>query len=144
MPGVADIYQGCELESYALVDPDNRRPVDYDERRRKLADLDDPKLLVTATAARLRRDKPELVGASYSPIDVTGEASDHAIAFLRGEDVATVATRLPVRLAKAGGWDDTEIGLPGDGWRDLLTGRAVSDVRLATLLDRLPVALLVR
>jgi (1->4)-alpha-D-glucan 1-alpha-D-glucosylmutase len=144
MPGVADIYQGCELESYALVDPDNRRPVDYDERRRKLADLDDRKLLVTATAARLRRDKPELVGASYSPIDVTGEASDHAIAFLRGEDVATVATRLPVRLAKAGGWGDTEIGLPGDGWRDLLTGRAVSDVRLATLLDRLPVALLVR
>jgi (1->4)-alpha-D-glucan 1-alpha-D-glucosylmutase len=144
MPGVADIYQGCELESYAVVDPDNRRAVDYDQRRRALDDLTDPKLLVTTTAARLRRDRPELVGASYTPLDVTGEARDHAIAFLRGDDVATIVTRLPVRLARAGGWGDTKIGLPGDGWRDLLTGRAVADVRLATLLDRLPVALLVR
>jgi (1->4)-alpha-D-glucan 1-alpha-D-glucosylmutase len=144
MPGVADIYQGCEVENYSVVDPDNRRPVDYDERRRKLADLDDPKLLVTATAARLRRDKPGLVGASYRPLEVTGDAAEHAIAFRRGDDVATIVTRLPVRLARAGGWGDTEISLPGDGWHDLLTGRAVSDVRIATLLDRLPVALLVR
>jgi (1->4)-alpha-D-glucan 1-alpha-D-glucosylmutase len=144
MPGVADIYQGCELESYALVDPDNRRPVDYDERRRKLASLDDPKLLVTATAARLRRDRPELVGAPYTPIEVTGDAYEHAIAFRRGEDIATVVTRLPVRLARRGGWGDTRVALPGDGWHDLLTDRDVIDVSLATLLDRLPVALLVR
>jgi (1->4)-alpha-D-glucan 1-alpha-D-glucosylmutase len=144
MPGVADIYQGCELESYSLVDPDNRRPVDYDVRRQALDELTDPKLLVTATAARLRRERPELVGASYTPVKVTGESADHAIAFLRGDDVATVVTRLPVGLARAGGWGDTEIALPGDGWRDLLTGRDVTSVRLATLLDRLPVALLVR
>jgi (1->4)-alpha-D-glucan 1-alpha-D-glucosylmutase len=144
MPGVADIYQGCELESYSVVDPDNRRPVDYDLRRRALDDLTDHKLLVTATAARLRRDKPGLVGASYTPLEVTGQRHEHAVAFLRGDDVATIATRLPVRLARAGGWGDTRVGLPGDGWRDLLTGRAVSGVRLATLLDRLPVALLVR
>jgi (1->4)-alpha-D-glucan 1-alpha-D-glucosylmutase len=144
MPGVADIYQGCELESYAVVDPDNRQPVDYDRSRRALEELTDPKLLVTATAARLRRDRPGLVGASYTPLEVTGDANGHAIGFLRGDDIATVATRLPVGLAKAGGWGDTEIGLPGDGWRDLLTGRDVSDVRIATLLDRLPVALLVR
>jgi (1->4)-alpha-D-glucan 1-alpha-D-glucosylmutase len=144
MPGVADIYQGCELESYAVVDPDNRRPVDYDARRTALADLTDPKLLVTATAARLRRDQPRLVGAAYTPIEVTGERAEHAIGFLRGDDIATVVTRLPVRLAAAGGWGDTEIRLPGDGWRDLLTGRSVSGMRFATLLDRLPVALLVR
>jgi (1->4)-alpha-D-glucan 1-alpha-D-glucosylmutase len=144
MPGVADIYQGCELESYAVVDPDNRRPVDYDVRRKALDNLTDPKLLVTATAARLRRDRPGLVGASYTPLEITGQNQNHAIGFLRGDDVATVVTRLPVGLAKAGGWGDTEIALPGDGWRDLLTGREVTDVRLATLLDRLPVALLVR
>jgi (1->4)-alpha-D-glucan 1-alpha-D-glucosylmutase len=144
MPGVPDVYQGCELESYAVVDPDNRRPVDYDERRRALAELTDPKLLVTATAARLRRDRPELVGASYAPVAVTGGAAEHAIGFQRGADVVTVATRLPVRLARRGGWGDTRLGLPGSGWRDLLTGREVGDVSLATLLDRLPVALLVR
>jgi (1->4)-alpha-D-glucan 1-alpha-D-glucosylmutase len=144
MPGVADIYQGCELESYAVVDPDNRRPVDYDARRQALDELTDAKLLVTATAARLRRDRPELVGASYTPIEVFGAAAEHAIGFRRGDDVATVVTRLPVGLAKAGGWRNTETALPGDGWRDLLTGRDVTDVRLATLLDRFPVALLVR
>jgi (1->4)-alpha-D-glucan 1-alpha-D-glucosylmutase len=144
MPGVADIYQGCELESYAVVDPDNRRPVDYDVRRKALADLTDPKLLVTATAARLRRDRPGLVGASYTPLEVTGQRQEHAIGFRRGDDVATVVTRLPVGLARADGWGDTEIRLPGDGWHDLLTGRSVSDVRIATLLERLPVALLVR
>jgi (1->4)-alpha-D-glucan 1-alpha-D-glucosylmutase len=144
MPGVADIYQGCELESYAVVDPDNRRGVDYDVRRKALDDLTDPKLLVTATAARLRRDKPGLVGASYTPIQASGQCQEHALGFLRGDDVATIVTRLPVRLTRSGGWGDTEISLPGDGWRDLLTGRAVSDVRLATVLDRLPVALLVR
>ena len=144
MPGVPDIYQGCELESYALVDPDNRRPVDYAERRRALIELTDAKLLVTATAARLRRDRPELVGASYQPLEVTGEAAEHAIAFRRGDDVATVVTRLPVRLSRRGGWADTRVALPGDGWHDLLTDRDVTDVSLATLLDRLPVALLVR
>jgi len=144
MPGVPDIYQGCELESYALVDPDNRRPVDYDERRRALIDLDDRKLLVTATAARLRRDRPELVGASHQPLTAAGEAAEHVIAFRRGEDVATVVTCLPVRLTRRGGWGDTRLALPGDGWHDLLTDRDVTDVRLATLLDRLPVALLVR
>jgi (1->4)-alpha-D-glucan 1-alpha-D-glucosylmutase len=144
MPGVADIYQGCELESYAVVDPDNRRPADYDVRRKALDELADPKLLVTATAARLRRDRPGLVGASYTPLELTGQSREHAIAFRRGDDVATIVTRLPVGLAKAGSWGDTEIALPGEGWRDLLTGRAVTDVRLATLLDRLPLALLVR
>jgi (1->4)-alpha-D-glucan 1-alpha-D-glucosylmutase len=144
MPGVPDIYQGCELESYSVVDPDNRRPVDYDVRRQALAELTDPKLLVTATAARLRHDRSELVGASYTPLEVTGESADHAIAFLRGDDVATIASRLPVQLARQGGWRDTKVTLPGDGWHDLLTGRGVSDESIATLLDRLPVALLVR
>ncbi|MBA2726070.1 MAG: malto-oligosyltrehalose synthase, partial [Actinobacteria bacterium] len=79
-PGVPDTYQGCELVDLSLVDPDNRRPVDYAARVSRLArldagdppaDLGDEKLLVTATALRLRARLPEAfgVGASYHPVD---------------------------------------------------------------------------
>jgi (1->4)-alpha-D-glucan 1-alpha-D-glucosylmutase len=144
MPGVADIYQGNELVDRSLVDPDNRRPVDYDERRRALAAFTDPKLVVTATAARLRRNRPGLVGAPYRRLDVTGDAAGHAVAFARGEDVVSIATRLPVGLARRGGWGDTRIELPRAGWHDLLTGRDVVSGSLDELLNTLPVALIAR
>ena len=70
MPGVPDVYQGSELVDLSLVDPDNRRPVDWTDsaraaraaRRRRAGafDLDDEKLLVTTRALRLRRDLPEV------------------------------------------------------------------------------------
>ncbi len=161
MPGVPDVYQGTELWDHSLVDPDNRRPVDYDERRRLLArldggwvpDVDDTgaaKLLVTSRALRLRRDSPELF-TGYAPVGVTGPAADHVVAFDRGPGgqggAVTVATRLPVALA-ATGWGDTALDLPSGAWRDALTGtRVVSDaggVLVGDLLTRLPVALLVR
>jgi (1->4)-alpha-D-glucan 1-alpha-D-glucosylmutase len=156
MPGIPDVYQGTELWDLSLVDPDNRRPVDYDLRRRLLAGLDGgsvpevddtgaAKLLVVSRALRLRRDRPELF-TGYEPVAATGPAADCAVAFDRGGAV-TVATRLPVRLAGEG-WGDTAVALPTGAWRDELTGaRVVSDaggVRLGELLGRLPVALLVR
>jgi (1->4)-alpha-D-glucan 1-alpha-D-glucosylmutase len=144
MPGVPDIYQGCELEDYSLVDPDNRRPVDYEQRRDALAELTDPKLRVTATAVRLRRERPGLVGASYQPLVSGGGSAHHVLGFLRGDDIATVVTRFPAELARRGGWGDTTIELPGDGWTDRLTGRAVTSNRLADLFAELPVALLTR
>ncbi|SCX57212.1 maltooligosyl trehalose synthase [Klenkia marina] len=155
--GVPDVYQGSELWDLSLVDPDNRRPVDYAERRRLLADLDAgtlpavdatgaAKLLVVSRVLRHRRDAAEAF-AGYAPVEATGAAADHVVAFDRGGVVA-VATRLPVRLAAAGGWRDTALPLPAGGWRDLLTGtRVVSDVggaAVAELLQHLPVALLVR
>ncbi|SDP55130.1 maltooligosyl trehalose synthase [Klenkia soli] len=155
--GVPDVYQGTELWDFSLVDPDNRRPVDYAQRRTLLAELDGgtvpavdatgaAKLLVVSRALRHRRDSPAAF-AGYSPVEVTGPAADHAVAFDRG-GVVTVATRLPVRLAAEGGWRDTALQLPHGGWRDLLTGtRVVSDLHgapLADLLTALPVALLVR
>ncbi|SFF41132.1 malto-oligosyltrehalose synthase [Blastococcus tunisiensis] len=156
MPGVPDVYQGSELWDFSLVDPDNRRPVDYDLRRTLLAAIDGgeipavdatgaAKLLVVSRVLRARRDHPGWF-AGYEPVGVTGSAADHVVAYDRGGAV-TVATRLPAGLA-ATGWGDTALQLPTGAWQDLLTReRVVSDmggVAVGALLDRLPVALLVR
>ncbi|MFG3417478.1 malto-oligosyltrehalose synthase [Micromonospora sp. NPDC048063] len=153
MPGVPDTYQGTELWDNSLVDPDNRRPVDFAVRRQLLADLDGgplppvdaggaAKLLVVSRTLRLRRDRPELF-TGYRPVPAHGRAGRHAVAFDRGGAVA-VATRLPLGLARAGGWDDTVLSLPVHELTDLFTGRVYSggETRLADLLATYPVALL--
>ncbi|HEU5156315.1 MAG TPA: malto-oligosyltrehalose synthase [Streptosporangiaceae bacterium] len=154
MPGIPDVYQGCELLGLALVDPDNRRPVDYGRRHARLnrldaggapRDLDDEKLLVTSRALRLRRRRPDWFAAGYEPVIAAGPAAGHVVAFRRG-DAITVATRLPVGLERGGGWRAT--ALPAEGharWRDVLTGRTHAGRELppADVLARLPVALLV-
>ena len=103
MPGVPDVYQGTELWDLSLVDPDNRRPVDFDLRRRVLAGDDAEgaaKLRVVRQALTLRRDRPELF-TSYTPVPAEGPAADHVLAFDRGGAV-TVVTRLPVGLSARG------------------------------------------
>ncbi len=150
MPGVPDVYQGTELWDDSLVDPDNRRPVDFAARGELLAALTDPppidasgaaKLWLVSRTLRVRRDHPELF-AGYTPLRAEGVASDHVVAFDRG-GVLTVATRLPARLARDGGWRETTLNLPGQ-YIDALTGNAYRDaVRLADLLSALPAALLV-
>jgi (1->4)-alpha-D-glucan 1-alpha-D-glucosylmutase len=157
-PGVPDVYQGSELWETSLVDPDNRRPVDFDQRRRMLAELDAgfadgapprvdssgaAKLLVTSRALRLRRDRPELF-TRYTPMTVVGAASDHAIAFDRG-GALTVATRLPLGLLVRGGWGDTILLRHSGPTKDALTGRRFegSTIALASLLATYPVALLI-
>ncbi|MDQ0646981.1 (1-_4)-alpha-D-glucan 1-alpha-D-glucosylmutase [Microbacterium natoriense] len=156
-PGVPDVYQGTELWDLSLVDPDNRRPVDFVARARMLESLDAEvargilppvdvsgraKMLVTSRALRLRRDHPELFRA-YRPLAVTGGASDHAVAVDRG-GVTVVATRLPAGLARIGGWQDTVLMRPELSATDVLTGRRIEPgpVRLAELLEKYPVALL--
>jgi (1->4)-alpha-D-glucan 1-alpha-D-glucosylmutase len=157
-PGVPDVYQGTELFEYSLVDPDNRRPVDWAKRRELLARLDDgwlpevdaegaAKLLVTVNALRLRRYRPEEF-AGYRPVLAQGAAAEHLVAFQRSPKLVAVATRLPVGLEARGGWGDTVLPLP-DGatdWHDVLTDEPVPSAapRLADLLSRYPVALLVR
>ena len=155
MPGVADVYQGCELTGLSLVDPDNRRPVDYQRRRRLLAalaagpdaavGLDAEKLLVTSRALRLRRDHPDWFAGRYVPLACEGPAAEHAVAFLRGEHAVTVVTRLPAGLRRRGGWGDTVLPLPEVHWRDVLTGVRHAGTRppLDELTRRLPVALLI-
>jgi (1->4)-alpha-D-glucan 1-alpha-D-glucosylmutase len=154
IPGVPDIYQGSELWEQSLVDPDNRREVDFDIRRLYLAAIDSgevppvddtgaAKLLVVSRALRVRRDRPELF-TRYLAVPSIGAAADHVVAFDRGGSV-TVGTRLPIGLAALGGWGDTIVILPVHPMRDVLTGRDHDggELRLADLLDRFPVALLV-
>jgi (1->4)-alpha-D-glucan 1-alpha-D-glucosylmutase len=148
-PGVPDVYQGTELWDLSLVDPDNRRPVDFDLRRRLLADVgpDEPKLWVTHRALDLRRRRPDLLGpsASYEPLSASGASAAHAVAFLRGGACAVVVPRLVLALA-ARRWRDTTIELPAGRWRDELSGADVSGrmVGVAELLTWFPVALLVQ
>ncbi|WP_460776191.1 malto-oligosyltrehalose synthase [Microbacterium sp. GXF7504] len=152
-PGVPDVYQGSELWETSLVDPDNRRAVDFAARARMLRELDAgalpevdadgaAKLLVVSRTLRLRRDRPDLF-TRYRPLHAVGTASGHVVAFDRGGAIA-VATRLPVGLAARGGWGDTVLQLPAGTWRDAFTGATVAGgpAPLAALLSRYPVALL--
>ena len=153
-PGVPDVYQGSELWETSLVDPDNRRPVDFDVRREILARVDNgwlppvddtgaAKLLVTSRALRVRRDHPEWF-TRYQGVPAYGPAAGHVVAFDRGGAV-TVATRLPIGLGAAGGWRDTTIVLSGHPVEDAITGRRYDGgtLRVAELLADYPVALLV-
>jgi (1->4)-alpha-D-glucan 1-alpha-D-glucosylmutase len=151
-PGVPDTYQGTELWDLSLVDPDNRRPVDFGLRRAllatvgsaspgdlraALADPDDPgvpQLRVVREALHVRRRRPALFGpgeaGAYAPLSFAGAAAAHGVGFTRGAEgpdaggpaVAVVVPRLVLGLAACGGWADTTVTLPPGAWIDLLTG----------------------
>ncbi|MDF9278786.1 malto-oligosyltrehalose synthase [Arthrobacter sp. EH-1B-1] len=155
MPGVPDVYQGSELWETSLVDPDNRRPVDFAARKQGLVDLafgalpqiDDggmAKLLVVSRALRLRRDRPELF-SGYRSVLSTGSAAEHAFSFDRGGAV-TAVTRLPLGLERAGGWRDTAVVLPEGTYSCAITGTGFEGgpVPAARLFETYPVALLVK
>jgi (1->4)-alpha-D-glucan 1-alpha-D-glucosylmutase len=158
-PGVPDLYQGSELWDLSLVDPDNRRPVDYDLRRRLLdetgslpaaevmarADEGVPKLWLIARLLARRRQAPELFASSlYTPIDAAGAKARHVVAFARDRLLVVV----PRLLAGLGGaWADTTITLPEGEWTDVLGGAQVQGgggVEVAALLHDFPVAVLAR
>lgn len=163
-PGVPDLYQGTELWDLSLVDPDNRRPVDYALRRRLLDELREmgggniaaqimaradeglPKMWTIHQALYLRREKKQWFGAdaAYTPLMVEGARRDHVIAYLRAGAVATVVPRLTMKLH--GIWRDTTVLLPEGQWRNRLTNAVVEGGRVAVkgILQEFPVALLVR
>jgi (1->4)-alpha-D-glucan 1-alpha-D-glucosylmutase len=138
---VPDFYQGNELWSLHLVDPDNREPVDFDRRRKMLAKLRDKddavglvdrlmnkpcdgaiKLFVTQRALRFRRDHPQLFAAgSYVPLVADGSRSNHAVAFARqwnGRTVIALASRFFLKLRNSHPapigevWGNTALLLP--------------------------------
>ena len=160
VPGVPDLYQGGEIWDFSLVDPDNRRPVDYELRRRLLHEMQEmcvqrimermdeglPKLWTIHRALHLRNQHPEWFGAeaAYRPIFARGSRAGHVIAFARGEDVVAVAPRH--WLALAGNWSDTSLRLPPGTWSNLLTDDRfeAGDIPMSKLLEKFPVALLTR
>ena len=135
VPGVPDVYQGCEVVDLSLVDPDNRRPVDFDRPRpsgstgstpaSRPRDLDDEKLLVTSRALRLRRDRPEaFVGpdADYArcpPRASTRSPSPAATPASRGRHRRDPARRPLLASGSAAGATRT-VALPDGRWRDVL------------------------
>jgi len=170
-PGVPDTYQGSELWDLSLVDPDNRRPVDYDLRRslldeldglapeamwRTLEQADDPgraKLFTVSRLLRIRKNAPEAFTAQpgYEPIAAFGEHAHRALAFARNDHhghsrLCVVAPRL---TAKLDDWGETSVKLPapasGSRWRNVLdVNDAPAGVcKLSDLLRTAPAAVLV-
>jgi (1->4)-alpha-D-glucan 1-alpha-D-glucosylmutase len=144
VPGVPDLYQGCELADLALADPDNRRPVDFARRQQMLErmlapedgegaaprfdawSIDELKLLVTARLLRLRRERAALFrDGGYLPLEAHGEESERIVAFARhlgDEAVIVVVPRLCAALVDDASrlppraWGDTAVRLP-TAWR---------------------------
>jgi len=158
-PGVPDIYQGTDGWDLSLVDPDNRRPVDYGTRRRLLdaigttadavaaGDEGGPKLWLIERVLADRRQRPDAYGgAPYNPLTATGPAARHVVAYER-RDTVVVVPRLVVGLAGlADGWHGTTLELPAGAWRDVITGVETDGgpVAVAALLAAFPVAVLAR
>ncbi|HET6879924.1 MAG TPA: malto-oligosyltrehalose synthase [Pirellulales bacterium] len=178
-PGAPDFYQGTELWDFSLVDPDNRRPVDFNLRRKLLAELKSHaegdlaalagsllanwrdgriKLYVTYRSLNFRRQHAELFqSGDYVPLEASGVMAEHVCAFARthcGQAAVAVVPRLVLPLPATGKpiwtadtWGDTSLSLPDSAkvWRNLFTGAQISasdKVRLSSLLDSFPVALL--
>lgn len=158
-PGVPDFYQGTELWDLSLVDPDNRRPVDFARRADLLArcphlgmrelleqaDSGLPKLCLIHRTLRLRGERPELFGrgARYRPLVAQGAKTSHLFAFQRGDDLVVAVPRFTLLLRDD--WGDTHLQLPAGQWQNWLTQAwLANDVGAAQLFAEFPVALLVR
>ncbi len=160
--GVADNYQGQEITQNSLVDPDNRRPVDYDAIAALLEDLDSresppsrgtldqEKLWITSRILRLRRERPATFASTRSGFQPLPVTTGHAYAFTRTlddqPDVVVIVERLPRALGDVGGFAQHSVVLPEGPWTDILTGNSVEggSVELAELLNQLPVVVLTR
>ena len=158
VPGVPDIYQGSELWHFALVDPDNRRAVDYEIRRELLKELkscsfrqivnrgDDgmPKLWTIRQTLALRQRCPEAFGSesSFVPLWANGARAQHIVAFSRGEKVITAVPRLVIGLGHD--WRNTTLEIPHGDWRNVFTGECWrgGETAVSNLLAKFPVCLL--
>ena len=166
-PGVPDIYQGSELWNLNLMDPDNRRSVDFSLRQDLLAQVSSRtptlqewhsgaiKMHVIAALLRFRREHPQLFSeGQYQPLAVTGSLADSVFAYARrwnSESALVLCGRFPAMREIAGSWGDTALEMNGDGsvaeWSDLLTGTTVpvksGRLLAADALRSLPVAVLI-
>jgi (1->4)-alpha-D-glucan 1-alpha-D-glucosylmutase len=158
-PGVPDFYQGTELWDLSLVDPDNRRPVDFGLRAEMLArvrqlgaaevladwDSGMPKLWMTARVLDVSKQRSDdfSAGSKYQPLVAQGSHLARLLAFRRGENLIAVVPRFTLTLG--GEWGDTRLPLPGGAWRNTFTGEVIQrEVAPAELFAGFPVALLIR
>jgi (1->4)-alpha-D-glucan 1-alpha-D-glucosylmutase len=168
-PGVPDIYQGTEIWDDSLVDPDNRRPIDYARRREMLTQIENVpanelmqcwpdgriKMRLTQRLLHLRRENPELFQKGiYEPINFGGAFGDCAIGFVRRRRDRAIIVIVPRLSSRVGfppigdRWQDTHVGLPAgmSNLRDVFSDRKVrvehSQLRLAVAMSQLPFAVL--
>lgn len=152
VPGLPDLYQGTEFWDLSLVDPDNRRPVDFQARRDALAAAPEPpetlgswrnghvKQALLTRLLKLRKDHPDLFRqGSYEPVHLAGNHARHVLAFMRrwqDQTVLVAVPRLPTTLLgsaskpliESTAWEDTRLELPGGApgnWRGILNGKQV-------------------
>jgi len=169
VPGVPDIYQGGELWDLSLVDPDNRRPVDWERRCALLHEVDTvgfaalagdwedgrEKLFILHRLLELRRHHPDLFAAGeYIPLEVSGgaQSSNHLCGFARRHGEAMLVTAVPCLVyglygdSYAADWGAAELVLPAQrAWRDVLTGHEWPPrdrIPLSDLLADFPVSVL--
>ncbi|HXH15268.1 MAG TPA: malto-oligosyltrehalose synthase [Sphingomonas sp.] len=138
LPGVADLYQGTETADLSLVDPDNRRPVDYAKLQAMLEGAPPPKMALIRRLLMLRRDHPAVFAdGSYDPIAITGSRAAHALAFNRRHEGVTLRCVMALRcadrhldgIAARDWWADTALA-SGETLADLLGDETVSIVIL--------------
>jgi (1->4)-alpha-D-glucan 1-alpha-D-glucosylmutase len=166
MPGVPDFYQGTEFWDLSLVDPDNRRPVDFAERAAVLASLEMPDWehlaqnwsdghLKLAWTRQLLKWRTELADVftygDYEPLPVSGPHRDHVIAFARrrGRDAAIVAVAKSFAAFSQGGraWPraeafDATLNVKGYSVEGIGSHAGARELRLSALFHHLPVAVL--
>ncbi len=159
-PGVPDIYQGTEIWDFSLVDPDNRRPVDYDDRRKLRASLpkEGPgelvedwktgriKLFITRHLLRMRRAFPGFfINADYQPLQLRGTFARHAIAFTRtwkGRRLLVVVPRLTASMGvfpMGETWEDTSLAGVEDiySWDNIFTKKHLNATASSFLVSKL-------
>jgi (1->4)-alpha-D-glucan 1-alpha-D-glucosylmutase len=156
-PGVPDLYQGTEVWDLSLVDPDNRRQVDYTSRERLLAEVRGmgpeqalaraadgaSKLWLIARLLDLRRSRPDLFeGTGYAPLTAVGAKARHVLSFVR-DGLLVVVPRLLIGLG--GDWAGTSLELPPGRWKNVLTGDELDGdaaIQVDRMLQTFPVAVL--
>ena len=165
MPGVPDIYQGTEFWDYSLVDPDNRRAVDYQSRMLNLNDNEPLEQLLThwqdgkvkqhllQRILKYRSENKEVFeSGSYQTLKITGKHKNHLVAFMRQHAGKVTISICPIFSNKitanefplGSDWADTTIKLPKGNFINLINGIKYSQqIETSNLLEKFPIAVLV-
>jgi (1->4)-alpha-D-glucan 1-alpha-D-glucosylmutase len=164
-PGIPDIYQGNELWDFSLVDPDNRRPVDYPVRAKALEEIEDKeasvlysnwedgriKIYVTQKLLKLRTEHPLLFSeGQYLPVSASGPFAANIVAFMRVHNDERLLVVVPRNSTRVGSspigtnWKETLLSLSSSAsrWSNIFTGKEISTtetgIDAAKILQELP------